>query len=272
MRSALADLVRAAAVALAAVAALAQPLAAEPHNHALRQDAPPALTGAAVVLETRQGERVAAYAAGPADAAAGLVVFHEMWGLTDFVRAEADRLGGLGLRVIAVDLYRGRIGADSRAAYRLMEGVDEGYARRVADAALAWLDAPQRKVGALGWCFGGEQALAAALAHPERVSATVIYYGRPELRAGRLERLRGPVLGLFATEDSWVPKRDVERFARAMARAGRTLDLRWFPAGHAFANPSGAHHDAAQAAAARAASDAFLLEQLLGRPDERRTL
>lgn len=249
--------------------------AGEAHDHQLRQDAPPSLSGRTLVLETRQGERVVAYAAGPADAAAGLIVFHEMWGLTEFVRAEADRLAGLGLQVIAVDLYRGRVEADSRAAYRLMKRVDEGYSRRVLDAAIAAIEPfgmPRRPIGALGWCFGGEQALAAAIARPERIAATVIYYGRPELRVGRLERLRGPVLGLFATEDSWVPKRDVERFARAMARAGRTLDLRWYEAGHAFANPSGAHHDADAAAAARAASDAFLIEQLLGRPDERRTL
>lgn len=235
---------------------------AAPDHHALRTGAPPALVGEDTRLAVAGGPPAGAYVSGPADAPHALLLLHEMWGLTPWVKAEADRWAADGYRVLALDLYDGVLPADSRRAYAAMRDHDPLRTRRVLGAALSLLGADGRPVGVLGWCFGGEQALAAALAHPDQVDAVVMYYGRPETLAGRLRALRAPVLGLFASEDSWVPRRQVLAFERAMARADRRLEVAWYAAGHAFANPSGAHHDAALAAAARRRAADFLAREL----------
>lgn len=237
-------------------------LGAEPHNHELRVDTAPPAEGAMLELLTERGETVLAYATGDPAAAQSLLVLHEMWGLTPWVKAEADAWAREGYRVLALDLYSGVIASDSRTALGLMRDTDARWSRRALGAALTALGRDGRPVGVLGWCFGGEQALVAALAHPAQVGAVVMYYGRPETVARRLAPLQAPVLGLFASEDSWVPRRQVTAFERAMSRAGKRLELEWYAAGHAFANPSGAHHDAALAAAARARAAAFLAREL----------
>src|SRR6516162_6931959 len=49
-----------------------------------------------------------AYVAGPEDAKAGILFVHDYFGISDAVKESVERLGALGYRVSAVDLYKGR--------------------------------------------------------------------------------------------------------------------------------------------------------------------
>ena len=51
-----------------------------------------------------------------------LVVIHEDWGLTDWVKAQTRRLAERGYVALAVDLYRGQVAHDPAFAYELMVG------------------------------------------------------------------------------------------------------------------------------------------------------
>ena len=199
----------------------------------------------------------------------GLIVVHEWWGLNDNVRAMAARYAGEGYAVLAVDLYSGQAAQTPDAAMALMQAAFSAPAAsqgnlRQAHAFLAGRGAP--RVGVLGWCFGGNQSLQAALALPTEIDATVIFYGgNPPSDAAPLRALRMPILGLYGGADSSIPVASVNAFEAALDAAGVDNEFVIYPgADHAFANPSGQSYQAAAAEDAWRRSTAFLAENLNG--------
>jgi dienelactone hydrolase len=76
-----------------------------------------------VALRTGPDTSIRAYAAGPGDAKAGVLILHDYFGVSEFTKASADRLAGLGYRVIAVDLYGGRSATAHEQARQLMQAL-----------------------------------------------------------------------------------------------------------------------------------------------------
>ena len=120
------------------------------------------------------------------------------------------------------------------------------------------------RVGVVGWCFGGNQALQAAQALPTELDATVIFYGgNPPSDAAALRPLQMPVLGLYGAEDSSIPEAAVAAFDAALTEAGVEHTFHVYPgAGHAFANPSGQSYQPAAAQDSWRRVTAFLAENL----------
>ena len=79
------------------------------------------------------------------------------------------------------------------------------------------------------------------------VDATVVCYGDVAKTAAELAPLQGPVQGHFAEQDQWINHAMVDGFSAAMREAGKTLEVYWYDADHAFANPTGARYDEADA-------------------------
>ena len=67
-------------------------------------------------------ETIAGYLAAPESPGKhpALVVIHEDWGLTDWVKEQTRKLAGQGYVALAVDLYRGQVAHDPALAYELM--------------------------------------------------------------------------------------------------------------------------------------------------------
>src|SRR5690606_15388200 len=123
---------------------------------------------------------------------------------------------------------------------------------------IAWLKAHQRatgKVATLGWCFGGGWSLNAALATP--VEGCVVYYGRVNKTAEELAPLACPAQGHFGTLDKNINQEMVAGFEAAAKAAGKQVEVHWYEADHAFANPTGARYDQADAALAWERTTAF---------------
>jgi carboxymethylenebutenolidase len=96
------------------------------------------------------------------------------------------------------------------------------------------------RVGTIGWCFGGGWSLKTALALPDKVDATVMYYGAVVTDPAKLAPLKMPILGNFAGEDKSIPPSVVNAFEKALKDAGKTVDIKIYAgANHAFANSSG---------------------------------
>lgn len=231
-------------------------------DHELNPDTPKTLAGKMANLKTEEGTPFQVYAVGPEDAKRGVLVIHEWWGLNDHIRGWADRLAGLGYRAMAVDLYNGQVAATPDKARALTAAIDQDEANAKHRAVLQALQAPGRKVGVIGWCFGGGQSLQASLAAPELVSATVIYYGPLVTDVDRLKRLRAPVLGIFGTRDTSITPEKVKAFEAAMRQAGKPLEVHSYDADHAFANPSGTRYDSEAARQAWDVTSAFLDKHL----------
>lgn len=227
-------------------------------DHEFNPKMPAPLAGRDVRLKTEQGTPFYGYAVGPKDAVRGVLLVHEWWGLNDHIRALADRFAAQGYRAFAVDLYDGKVTTDPHVADRLRKAVQEPEANAKLKRGLEYLQAPGRKLATIGWCFGGGQSLQATLQAPAAVSATVIYYGDLVTDAARLKTLNGPVLGIFASRDTWITPARVAAFEKAMAAAGKTLEAHSYDADHAFANPSGQRYDSAAARSAWQVTEAFL--------------
>lgn len=228
--------------------------------------ADPALVRAAaaelkeVSLTTIGGRPVRAALASPATKPApSLLLIHEWWGLNDQIKAVAAECANQGYAALAVDLYQGRAASNPDDAKQLMQSLEPAAATDTLVSWVDWLRArPEASgaVGTIGWCLGGGWSLNTSIATP--VEATVIYYGRVEQPAERLARLKGPVLGHFATRDATINRPMVEGFEREMKQAGKSLTVYWYDADHAFANPTGARYDEADAALAWERTLAFL--------------
>lgn len=213
-----------------------------------------------------------------------LVVIHEWWGLNDNVKHWTDRLAAEGYAALAVDLYGGQVATTADEAMALMKAVEQERALARLRAAAAFLrtdprarapggreDAPAPKLGVIGWCFGGAQALQLAIAGPPQaahtqddpdLAAAVIYYGRLETDPARLRSVKAAVLGIFGTRDRSIPQETIDAFDRGLTEAGVVHELHRFDAEHAFANPSNPRYQSEAAAEAWARVQTFLARHL----------
>ena len=191
---------------------------------------------------TQGSSRVSGYLALPAGEGThpGVIVVHEWWGLTDWVKQQADSLARHGYLALAIDLYKGRVAHDEATAHQLVNGLDETEAintlRAGADFLRSRSDVRAQSIGVIGWCMGGGYAIHLAAADPG-IRAVVMYYGSPLTDPAEIRNLQGPVLGNFGAEDKGITPEQVHAFETALRKAGKHADFKIYPAaGHAFAN------------------------------------
>jgi len=214
-------------------------------SFALLALAAPAARAGTMVEITSGSEKIQAYVAQPAVAAKSgpaVVVIQEWWGLTDWVKASADRIAGMGFVAIAPDLYRGQVATEPELAHELMRGLPDERAIRDIRAASAWVRSAAgggaKKVGVIGFCMGGRLSLLASL-DKGPFDATVICYGSPETNPARLKTLRGPVLGIFGGADRGLGAEQTEALTAGLKKAGKKGDVITYPgAQHGFLNDS----------------------------------
>ncbi len=228
-----------------------------------------AVTALAAPLKTQDvtfpsgSETIAGYLAAPESPGQhpGLVVIHEDWGLTDWVKAQTRKLAGQGYVALAVDLYRGQVAHEPSFAYDLMVGTPPERALQDLEAAIHFLaarpDVNKEKMGSIGWSMGGKWSLLLAVNDPF-LAACVLNYGSMPTDPAEIQKIHAPVLGIFGAEDRSIPPSDVEAFEDAMNGAHKSIDVKIYPhAGHAFENSEnklGYREDAAEDAWQRTVS------------------
>ena len=194
------------------------------------------------------GDSVKAFVVYPqrATRAPVVVVVHEIFGLSSWVRAVADQLAAEGYIAIAPDFLTGypaegdpdQVGL--QAAVKQISTLDVAQVQRritmAADYATGQPSAlPQ--YGVVGFCWGGSiafgHAITAATQTSPAMRASVVYYGTAP-RPAQLAQERAPILGLFGGNDTRVvatlPPAD-----STLRALGRTHDFVVYPgAGHGF--------------------------------------
>jgi carboxymethylenebutenolidase len=187
----------------------------------------------------------------------GVLVIHENRGLTDHIRSVAGRLAGSGYSALAIDLLSeeggtGKYSDSAQATAALGNVPDERF---IADmkAGVSELEKrlPGKKLGAIGFCFGGGMVWRLLDADEARLAAAAPFYG-PAPEAPDFSGARAAVLGIYAELDNNVnPSRD--RAKAALESANLTHEIVTYPGvGHAFFNDTGMRYNAA------AASQAYL--------------
>ena len=191
----------------------------------------------------RWGDTIRAWVSYPerATRAPVVVVIHEIFGLTDWIRAVADQLAAEGFIAIAPDLLTG-MGPDGsgtpdnrQEAVALVRSLrTEDATRRLSAVARYGLALPAAngRVGAVGFCWGGSTSFEFA-ANEADLDAAVVYYGRsPASRM--LGRVEAPVLGLYAGDDARV-NATIPDTESEMGRLGKSYETHLFDgAGHGF--------------------------------------
>ena len=205
------------------------------------------VSGEEVQYATVGGQEISGYLARPEGVAVtpGIIVIHEWWGLNDNIRMMTDKLAGEGYTALAVDLYKGKEAESPDSAGTYARSVDDDEALDNLPQAYGYLNEKQQadNIGVIGWCFGGAWSLNTALAHPQKIDATVIYYGRLVTDTEKLKTLEMPVLGIFGEEDGGIPPQKVKEFESALNEVGVENSIHIYEgAGHAFANPSGTRY------------------------------
>ena len=140
-----------------------------------------------------------------------VLVVHEIFGLSPWIRAVADQFAAEGFIAVAPDLLTSKNipgsplnpNPDSaRAAIRTLNHDDvHRQLSAVARYAMA-LPAASPKYGIVGFCWGGAVSFAHATRAPE-LGASVVYYGTSP-SAADLANVRAPVLGLYGEDDARV--------------------------------------------------------------------
>ncbi|MDQ6669420.1 MAG: dienelactone hydrolase family protein [Chloroflexota bacterium] len=225
-------------------------------------------------VTTRTGGSMPAHVARPAVGhGPGVLVLHEIFGITDYLKRRARDLADLGYIAVIPDLYW-RMGDRIVLAEDTQEGLQQafGYLQRLDEAqavddAIAAFEllkaAPETdsQVGVLGFCMGGRLAYKlAARAEPD---AVVSYYGSG---IGALledaPKIQSPILFHFGTADAFLPLEEAESIRAAFAAHTNAEVELHEGAGHAFDNPSPMFHHARAAREAWPQTTAFLRRTL----------
>jgi carboxymethylenebutenolidase len=209
------------------------------------------------------------------DKAGVVIVIHEIFGLSDWIRAVADQLAREGFIAIAPDFVSGHGpgggGTDSVASRDdvvklVRESTPEETVARlnaVRDYAMK-LPAANGKVATIGFCWGGGRSFAYAAAQPA-LNAAVVYYGTsPETPA--LAGVRAPVLGHYGGDDARV-NATIAPAEAELKKLGRSYEPHIYDgAGHGFLRQQTGRDGANAKATAQAwpRTIAFLREHLGG--------
>ncbi|MGH9439881.1 MAG: dienelactone hydrolase family protein [Terriglobia bacterium] len=198
-----------------------------------------------------------------------LVVIHEWWGLTPWVKQQAVKLASHGYVSLAVDLYRGQVTTDPSVAHQLARGVPHDRAIRDLQAAFNYLAAQPNvdkdKIGDIGWCMGGGYSIELAEIEP-RLAACVVNYGALPADADTIQKIHAPVLESSGADDRGITPQMVRQFQAAMKAGGKRASVKIYPgAAHAFENPDNKEGYRPEAAADAWRRTVTFLAQTLGR-------
>ena len=177
------------------------------------------------------------------DKAPAVVVIHEIFGLTDWVRSVADQLAEAGFIAIAPDLLSGSGpkggGTDSfkgEEVRKAIMGLPPDQVTADLNAATEYvskLPACNGKVAVAGFCWGGGQAFRFAT-NNKSVKAAFVFYGTGPDKAEDVARIGAPVYGFYGGNDARI-NATIPKTTEAMKAAGKMYEpVTYEGAGHGF--------------------------------------
>ena len=194
--------------------------------------------GSLIELTATDGHKFAAYTAGAADAKAGIVVVQEIFGVNHHIRSMADRNAEAGYSVIAPAVYDrvqrgfevGYTPADIEAGRDVRMKLNDAQLMLDIEAAAKYLEMrvldntsratppePARKLGIVGYCFGGTVAFWGAT-RSRSFSAASGWYGGG-VAGTKAEVANCPLQLHFGEKDGSIPMTDVEAIRVAQPKA-----------------------------------------------------
>lgn len=178
------------------------------------------------------------------DKAPVVIVIHEIFGLSDWIRGVADQLAADGYIAIAPDLLTGKgPNGGGTEAFASRDDVVAGVRGLTPDEVVTKLNAVREyamklpaangKTATVGYCWGGSTSFMYATKQPG-LNAAIVYYGSSPADAATLANIKAPVLGLYGENDARV-NATVEPAKAEMTKLKKVFETHTYAgAGHGF--------------------------------------
>jgi len=178
------------------------------------------------------------------DKATAVLVIHEIFGLTDWVRDTADQLAAAGYIAIAPDLLSGMAPkgggtkdfAESDALRQAIMSLPPDQVTADLNAVAKYvngLPAANGKLVVAGFCWGGGQSFRYAT-NNKHLKAAFVFYGTGPVDAADIARIACPVYGFYAEMDARIGA-TLPKTTELMKAADKTYEpVTYKGAGHGF--------------------------------------
>jgi carboxymethylenebutenolidase len=191
--------------------------------------------------------------AAAADPKGAVLVIHENRGLTDHIKSVAGRFASSGYSALSADLLSSeggtsKAGDEATIMGKLRELSEEDLVAEM-KAALDELAkrAPDQKIGAIGFCFGGGMVWQLIKSGDERLAAAAPFYGTTPDSGADFTKSKAAVHAVYAELDERV-NATRETATKALEDAELTHKVVTYPGvDHAFFNATGMNYNAVQA-------------------------
>jgi carboxymethylenebutenolidase len=166
-----------------------------------------------------------------------VLVVHEIFGLTDWVRSLCDELAEAGVIAIVPDLLGGQKFKDVDGARKAISALSKEQVKADLDAtanyALTKIPSCNGALGICGFCWGGGVTFAYANENP-KLKAAYSFYGTAPDSADKVKNIACPVYGFYAENDERV-NATIPKGEQLMKAAGKKYEpVVYKGAGHGF--------------------------------------
>ena len=170
------------------------------------------------------------------DKAPVVLVIHEIFGLTDWVRSLCDQLAENGVIAIAPDLLSGQAYADADAARKAISELSDAQIKADLDATSEYalkIPAGDGTLAVCGFCWGGGWVFQYANMNP-KLKAAYSFYGPTPDEASKVANIACPVYGFYGEKDERV-NAGIAKAEQLMKAAGKKYEpVIYKGAGHGF--------------------------------------
>ena len=170
------------------------------------------------------------------DKAPVVLVIHEIFGLTDWVRGICDQLAENGVIAIAPDLLSGQTFADPDSARKAISALTNEQVQSDLDATSNYalkIPAANGTLANCGFCWGGGLAFDYANMNP-KLKAAYSFYGPTPDEPSKVANIACPVYGFYGEKDERV-NAGIPKVAELMKAAGKKYEpVIYKGAGHGF--------------------------------------
>ncbi len=216
-----------------------------------------------------------------------VIVVPDIFGMTDWIKTQADSLAKQGYTVIVPNLFSRLPGSDKpltpQQAWLDYDQTSDGQIRDDLSAAIEFLQEEGKPTAAqplavVGYDMGGVYAMMLA-GNDLRVSAAVNYYGRilyantthnrPISPVEDLFNLHAPLLSFYGTNDPQIPEDHIRALDSRLAHNPNQIyyEIVRFPAvGHGFLVPTRQGYNPAAASQSTEKTQSFLARYLRPEP------
>lgn len=176
----------------------------------------------------------------------GVIVVHEWWGITDYIKQRAEQLAGLGYAALVADIYgEGFVTSNFQEAGKISQSFiqDQNLLRKRANLALAAIrqqpEVDKNKIAAIGYCFGGTTVLELARSGADLKGVVSFHGGLSTVNPADAKNIKASVLVCHGAKDKFVSPDDMNTFINSMNEAGVDYELIFYSNSvHGFTNPA----------------------------------